>query len=111
MGTYQQGVWVYFDVQYADPGQDAQGFGFMGVVGSRWMEGTYPFSSPGPGIVGPDSVAYPVNLGCGTATQHEGEVEVWIYDAPAPAASRSSSGWTVPPDAAVPEGDTAATDR
>ena len=81
MGTYQQGAWVYLDVQYADPGQDAQGFGVMGVVGSRWVEETYPFSSPGPGIVGPDSVAYPVNLGCGTATQYEGEVEAWIYDA------------------------------
>ena len=81
VGTYQQGAWVYLDVHYADPGQDAQGFGFMGVVGFRWLEETYPFSSPGPGIVGPDSVAYPVNLGCGTATQHKGEVEAWIYDA------------------------------
>ena len=80
VGTYQQGTWVYFDVQYADPGQDAQGFGFMGVVGSRWVEETYPFSSPGPGIVGPDSVAYPVDLECGTPAQHFGEVEVWIYD-------------------------------
>jgi len=79
-GTYQKGVWVYFDVQYADPGQDAQGFGFMGVVGFRWVEETDPFSSPGPGIVGPDSVAYPVNLECGTAAQHLGEIEVWIYD-------------------------------
>ena len=79
-GTYQQGAWVYLDVQFADPGQDAQGFGFTGVVDSRWVEETYPFSSPGPGIVGPDNVAYPVNLGCGTAAQHEGEVEAWIYD-------------------------------
>ena len=80
VGTYQQGAWVYLDVQYADPGQDAQGFGFVGVVDSRWVEETYPFSSPGPGIVGPDNVAYPVNLGCDTAAQHRGEVEAWIYD-------------------------------
>ena len=80
VGTYEQGAWVSFDVNYADPGHDAQGFGFMGVVGFRWLEETYPFSSPGPGIVGPDSVAYPVNLECGTAEQHGAEIEVWIYD-------------------------------
>jgi len=78
--TYRQGTWVYFDVHYADPGQDAQGFGFMGVDGSRWVEETYPFSSPDLGIVGPDSVAYPLDLECGTAQQHEAEVEAWIYD-------------------------------
>ncbi len=80
VGTYQQGVWVYFDVHYADPGQDAAGFGFLGVNGSRWVEQTYPFSSPGPGIVGPDSIAYPLNLECGTAEQHDAEIEAWIYD-------------------------------
>ncbi len=85
-GTYSQGTWVYFDVHYADPGQDALGFGFMGVNGSRWVEETDPFSSPGRGIVGPDSIAYPLNLECGTAEQHEAEVEVWIYDT---AAARS----------------------
>jgi hypothetical protein len=79
--TYQQGVWVSFDVQYADPGNDAQGFGFMGSNGDRWIEETYPFASPGRGIVGPDSVAYPLNLACGTARQHAAEIEVWIYDA------------------------------
>ena len=52
----------------------------MGVNGSRWVEETYPFSSPGRGIVGPDSIAYPLNLECGTAEQHEAEVEAWIYD-------------------------------
>lgn len=71
---------VYFDVSYADPGQDAQGFGFMGLNGSRWVEGTFPFSSPGLGIVAPDSIAYPFDLGCGTAWEHEAEIEVWIYD-------------------------------
>ena len=85
-GTYRQGRWVYFDVHYADPGQDAQGFGFMGVNGSRWVEQTYPFASPHRGIIGPDSVAYPLNLECGTAQQHEAEVEAWIYDT---AAARS----------------------
>jgi hypothetical protein len=79
-GTYQRGTWVYFDVYYADPGQDAQGFGFTGSNGNRWVEGSYPFSSPGRGIVGTDSVAYPLNLGCGTTSQHKAEIEAWIYD-------------------------------
>jgi hypothetical protein len=79
-GTYQRGAWVYFDVQYADPGQDAEGFGFLGVNGSRWVEETHPFSSPGGGIVGPGSIAYPLDLGCGTAKQHDAEIEAWIYD-------------------------------
>ena len=38
------------------------------------------------GVIGPDSVAYPLNLECGTAQQHEAEVEAWIYDT---AAARS----------------------
>jgi len=79
-GTYREGTWVYFDVQYADPGNDARGFGFMGVNGSRWMEATYPFSSPDEGIAGPDNIAYPLDLECGTAGQHVAEVEAWIYD-------------------------------
>jgi serine/threonine protein kinase len=81
VATYQQGVWVYFDVHYTDPGNDAQGFGFMGSNGNRWTEETYPFSSPDRGIVGPDGIAYPLNLACGTARQHAAEIEVWIYDA------------------------------
>jgi hypothetical protein len=79
--VYREGTWVYFDVQYADPGNDALGFGFMGVNGARWMEATYPFSSPAEGIAGPGSIAYPLDLGCGTARQHAAEVEAWIYDA------------------------------
>jgi serine/threonine protein kinase len=80
VSTYQQGIWVYFDVQYADPGQDAQGFGFMGVDGSRWVEASYPFARAHRGIVGTDSVAYPIKLECGTAHQRQAEIEVWIYD-------------------------------
>ncbi len=78
--TYQQGAWVYFDVHYADPGHDAQGFGFMAINGYRWMEETYPFSSPGLGVAGPDDIAYPLDLECGTPRQHQAEVQVWIYD-------------------------------
>jgi hypothetical protein len=52
----------------------------MGVNGSRRMEATYPFSSPDQGIAGPGSIAYPINLECGTAGQHAAEVEAWIYD-------------------------------
>lgn len=80
VGTYQQGASVYFDIHYADPAQDAAGFGFLGVDGSRWVEETYPFSSPGPGIVGPQSIAYPLDLGCGTPDQHDAQIEAWIYD-------------------------------
>jgi hypothetical protein len=79
--TYQRGEWVYFEIHYHDPGQDAQGFGFIGTNGSRWVEGSYPFSDPQQGIVGPDSIAYPLNLGCGTAREHSADVEAWIYDA------------------------------
>jgi serine/threonine protein kinase len=79
--TYREGSLVYFDVQYEDPGNDVRGFGFVGVNGSRWMEATYPFSSPDEGIAGPDSIAYPLDLECGTASQHGAEVEAWIYDA------------------------------
>jgi serine/threonine protein kinase len=79
--TYRQGTWVYFDIQYADPGNDAEGFGFTGVNGSSWVAETYPFASPGPGVVGPDSIAYPLDLECGTAGEHTAEVEAWIYDA------------------------------
>ena len=86
VSTYQQGIWVYFDVHYADPGQDAQGLGFMGVDGFRWVEASYPFARPHRGVVGTDSVAYPLNLECGTAHQRRAEIEVWIYDT---AAARS----------------------
>ena len=79
--TYAEGVYVYFSVTYSDPGNDAEGFGFVGVDGSGWAEETHPFSSPSYGIVGTDSIAYPFNSGCGTPQQISSYVEVWIYDA------------------------------
>jgi len=63
----------------------------MGVNGSRQMEATYPFSSPDQGIAGPGSIAYPINLECGTIRQHAAEVEAWIYDT----AGRSSQPVTI----------------
>jgi hypothetical protein len=80
VGTYTQGELVYFDIHYADPGHDAEGFGFVGINGSGWAEETHPFSSPSYGIVGPDSIAYPFNEACGTAQQYDSYVEAWIYD-------------------------------
>ena len=80
VGTYQKGALVYFDIHYSDPGHDAQGFGFVGVNGSGWAEENHPFSNPSYGIVGPDSVAYPFNEGCGTAQQYASYVKTWIYD-------------------------------
>jgi eukaryotic-like serine/threonine-protein kinase len=79
--TYTNGVFVYFSIHYADPGHDAEGFGFVGVKGSGWAEEQHPFSSPSFGIVGPGSIAYPFNLGCGTESQvSQSSVEAWIYD-------------------------------
>jgi eukaryotic-like serine/threonine-protein kinase len=80
VGTYTQGALVYFDIQYADPGNDAEGFGFVGVDGSGWAEENHPFTSPSYGIVGTDSIAYPFNEECGTAQQYASYVEAWIYD-------------------------------
>jgi hypothetical protein len=78
--TYTEGVDVYFDIHYADPGHDAAGFGFVGVNGSGWAEEAHPFTSPSYGIVGPDSIAYPFNEACGTNQQYSSYVEAWIYD-------------------------------
>ena len=80
MGTYQQGKEVYFDIHYADPGNDTVGFGFMGVNGARRVAETHPFSAPNRGIGDSDSVAYPLDLKCGTPGQHGAEIEAWIYD-------------------------------
>jgi hypothetical protein len=64
VSTYTSGVFVYFSIQYTDPGHNAGGFGFVGVNGSGWAQEEHPFSSPSYGIVGPNSIAYPFNLGC-----------------------------------------------
>jgi hypothetical protein len=73
-------VWAYFDLHYADPGKDAKGFGLQGRNGTSWVAESYPFTSPNRGIVGVHSVAYPLDLQCGTANQHKAEIEAWIYD-------------------------------
>jgi hypothetical protein len=78
--TYTQGVFVYFKITYADPGNNAGGFGFVGVNGSGWAEETHPFSSPSYGIVGTDSIAYPFNEECGTAQAYDSYVQAWIYN-------------------------------
>lgn len=70
---------MYFAVSYADPDTDAEGFGFTGFIGRQQTEGTYSFSAPNQAVVGPDSVAYPVDLECETPGRHKAEVEVWIY--------------------------------
>lgn len=70
---------MYFAVSYADPGTDAEGFGFTGFIGPQRTEGMYPFSAPNQGLIGLDSVAYPIDMECGTPGPHKAEVEVWIY--------------------------------
>ena len=80
VSTYQNGVLVYFDIQYSNPGNNAEGFGFVGINGAGWAEENHPFTSPSYGIVGPDSISYPFNLACGTAQQYDSWVQAWIYD-------------------------------
>lgn len=81
VSTYTSGVDVYFLIDYADPGNDAEGFGFVGINGSGWAQEQHPFSDPSYGIVGHDSIAYPFNLNCGTASQlAQSYVQAWIYD-------------------------------
>jgi serine/threonine protein kinase len=78
--TYQQGVMVYFKIYYSDPGNDAAGFGFVGVNGSDWPEQRFSFSSPSSGIVEAGSIAYPLNQGCGTGQEYASYVKAWLYD-------------------------------
>ena len=78
--TYQQGAMVYFEISYSDPGHNAAGFGFVGVEGSLWPRQHYSFSSPGQGIVEPNSIAFPLNQGCGTGFEYTSTVKAWIYD-------------------------------
>ena len=78
--TYQQGAMVYFEISYSDPGHNAAGFGFVGVEGSDWPRQHYSFSSPAQGIVEPNSIAFPLNQGCGTGFEYTSTVKAWIYD-------------------------------
>jgi hypothetical protein len=78
--TYQQGAMVYFEISYSDPGHNAAGFGFVGVEGSLWPRQHYSFSSPAQGIVEPNSIAFPLNQGCGTGFEYTSTVKAWIYD-------------------------------
>ena len=78
--TYQQGAMVYFEISYSDPGHNAAGFGFVGVEGSDWPKQHYSFSSPAQGIVEPNSIAFPLNQGCGTGFEYTSTVKAWIYD-------------------------------
>jgi hypothetical protein len=78
--TYQQGEMMYFDVYYADPGNNAAGFGFAGADGSSIGQETHSFSSPGDGIIESGSITYPFNQACGTPQRHSNSVRFWVYD-------------------------------
>jgi hypothetical protein len=78
--TYQQGARVYFEISYSDPGHNAAGFGFVGVQGSDWRKQQHSFSSPADGIVTGDSIAYPLDQGCGTGFEYTSTVKAWIYN-------------------------------
>ena len=71
---------VYFVITYSDPGHNAAGFGFVGVEESDLPRHVIPFSSPGPGIVEPNTIAYPLNQGCGSSVEFTSSVRAWIYD-------------------------------
>jgi hypothetical protein len=78
--TYQQGSRVYFDINYSDPGHNAAGFGFVGVQGTALREQDYLFSNPADGIVAGNTIAYPLEQGCGTGQEFTSTVEAWIYN-------------------------------
>jgi serine/threonine protein kinase len=78
--TYQEGARVFFEISYSDPGHNAAGFGFVGVQGSDWREQEYLFSNPAEGIVTGDSIAYPLDQGCGTGFEYTSTVRAWIYN-------------------------------
>ena len=86
--TYQQGAMVSFTISYTDTGNNAEGFGFVGVNGTSQPEEDYPFSSPSDGVVEPGSITYSFNQECGTTRQHASYVKAWIYDS---AGARSKS--------------------
>ncbi|MGD0240814.1 MAG: protein kinase [Streptosporangiaceae bacterium] len=78
--TYQQGEMVFFEIFYSNPGHDATGFGFVGVDESDLPRQVFPFASPGAGIVEANSIAYPLNQGCGSGLEYTSSVKAWIYD-------------------------------
>jgi hypothetical protein len=78
--TYQQGKTVVFVLDYADPGHDAAGFGFVGVDESDLPRQVFPFSSPGAGVVEAGIISYPLDQGCGTGQEYTSSVKAWIYD-------------------------------
>jgi hypothetical protein len=79
--TYQDGQMVYFEIIYSDPGHDAAGFGFVGVQESGDLpRQVIPFASPGPGIVEPGTIQYPLDQGCGGSVEYTSSVKAWIYD-------------------------------
>jgi hypothetical protein len=83
--TFTLGRLVYVRLTYADPGNDAAGFGFVGVDGARWAAESHPFTNPSGGAVSAGTVsggtvAYAFDLGCGLARPVPSSVEAWIYD-------------------------------
>jgi hypothetical protein len=78
--TYQLGSRVFFEIYYSDPGHNAAGFGFVGVQGSDLREQDYLFSNPADGIVAGNTIAYPLEQGCGTGLEYTSTVEAWIYN-------------------------------
>ena len=71
---------MFFEIYYSDPGHNAVGFGFVGVDGSGVREQDYVFSNPAGGIVAGNSIAYPLEQGCGTRLEYASTVKAWIYD-------------------------------
>src|ERR1035441_9288721 len=51
VGTFTQGVEVFFKLVFTDPNKVATGFGFKGAKGAGWAESNFPFSSPSYGSV------------------------------------------------------------
>jgi serine/threonine protein kinase len=78
--TYQRGQNMYFVIFFSDPGHTAAGFGFAGANGSDWPRQRFPFSSPGDGIVEANSIAYPLDQGCGTGLKYASDIRAWIYN-------------------------------
>ncbi|MDQ2815111.1 MAG: protein kinase [Actinomycetota bacterium] len=78
--TYQQAEMMYFDIYYTDPGNNAAGFGFVGVNGTSLGQQNYLFSNPGDGIIEPGSITYSLTQACVTGQPRTSSVKVWVYD-------------------------------